>query len=165
MNIATGPNGQAKVTENRANLAHGGVTKMAMTNAEKQKAYRQRQAALKPRAPKPCCFVTDMHNKTGKSKRTIQRTTQASKYLTLEEFQLIIKTSLDSGVQLDALIRIQPAERTDLIRRAAAGEKVSAVTPESAKLAHIVTLARRVAALNGSDFLMFRDLLAESVSP
>jgi N6-adenosine-specific RNA methylase IME4 len=40
----------------------------------------------------------------------------------------VVETSLDSGVELDALAQLSPDVQTDLIKRAAAGENVSART-------------------------------------
>lgn len=45
----------------------------------------------------------------------------------------IAKTCLDKGVELDALTKLQPEEREDLIRRAKAGEGVSAQKALAAK--------------------------------
>lgn len=43
-----------------------------------------------------------------------------------EDIHLIVGTSLDKGVEMDALIKLPEHERAELIERAAAGEKVSA---------------------------------------
>jgi N6-adenosine-specific RNA methylase IME4 len=63
---------------------------------------------------------------TGKSERSVQRTAQRGQALGVETLQKLVGTSLDKGVELDALIALAPEKRTEVVKRAVAGEKVSA---------------------------------------
>lgn len=70
-------------------------------------------------------FATDTAGKTGLSKATINRDVARAEALG-DDIQRVAGTSLDKGVELDALAKADPEQRADLIDRAEKGEKVSA---------------------------------------
>ena len=63
---------------------------------------------------------------TGESVRSIQRRIRQAEILG-DDLDRIIGTSLDKGVELDALIKLSEPDRKELIGRAQSGGKVSAV--------------------------------------
>jgi hypothetical protein len=63
---------------------------------------------------------------TGESVRSIQRSIRQAEILG-DDLDRIIGTSLDKGVELDALIKLSEPDRKELIGRAQSGGKVSAV--------------------------------------
>lgn len=96
---------------------------------------------------------------TGENKRAINRNVRRGEALGGEMLRAITGTSLDKGLELDALMKLQPEERVDLVNRAKAGEEVSArqfleakiKTPDADKAA----LAKRaVAALEKCSIAM-----------
>ncbi|MBX3492133.1 MAG: ParB N-terminal domain-containing protein [Parvibaculum sp.] len=70
-------------------------------------------------------FAEDTALKTGKSAREIRRDATRGERLG-DDAEKLVGTSLDSGVELDALASMTPEERKPIIDRAAAGEKVTA---------------------------------------
>jgi N6-adenosine-specific RNA methylase IME4 len=70
---------------------------------------------------------------TGGSERGVQRDAHRGESLSAAVLAKATGTSLDSGEQLDALAKLQPAKVTELIDRAAAGEKVNAVAAVKAE--------------------------------
>ena len=77
-------------------------------------------------------FVKETAAKTGKSQRTVAQDAARAEYIPrLEE---VIGTSLDQGVELDALMKLKPEQQNALIDKAVAGEKVSA-KPEAKRIA------------------------------
>lgn len=66
---------------------------------------------------------------TGQSKATTNRALARADAIGDEALAKVVNTSLDSGVELDALAKLPAPERAQLVERAAAGEKVSARTP------------------------------------
>lgn len=71
-------------------------------------------------------FAAETAALTGESLRSIQRHLARAEVLG-DDLERLTGTSLDKGTELDALIRLPEAARKELIYRAAAGEKVSAV--------------------------------------
>lgn len=71
-------------------------------------------------------FVASTAAVTGESERSIRRDLARAYALGDSALDKITGTSLDSGVEMDALIRLPEPEREALIERAVAGEKVSA---------------------------------------
>ena len=63
---------------------------------------------------------------TGQSKATTNRALANANALGIDTLNKLANTSLDSGVELDALAKLPPEQRTGLVERAAAGERVSA---------------------------------------
>jgi ParB family chromosome partitioning protein len=71
-------------------------------------------------------FVKDTAEKTGQGCSTVARdATRASKVAVLADIK---GTSLDKGTELDALAKLSEKEQRELAAKAAAGEKVSAVS-------------------------------------
>lgn len=69
-------------------------------------------------------FVDDTAKKTGRSKRDVKRdSTRARSVPALDK---VVGTSLDKGEEIDALAKLSPEKQSELINRAADGEKVSA---------------------------------------
>lgn len=71
-------------------------------------------------------FAAATAEATGQDKRTTNRAIARADALGDEALTKVTNTSLDSGVELDALAKMPAPERTELIERAAAGEQVSA---------------------------------------
>jgi N6-adenosine-specific RNA methylase IME4 len=68
-------------------------------------------------------FTKDAAKKTGKGERTIQRDAARAKIASLAD---VVGTSLDSGDELDALAKLPNKAQRELIRRAKAGDRVTA---------------------------------------
>lgn len=83
---------------------------------EDGKGHRQKQ------------FAAEVAQVTGSSKVDINRTLRRANNLG-DDIHRIPGTSLDKGVELDALAKLPQEERQTLIERAEAGEQVSARTP------------------------------------
>ena len=78
---------------------------------------------------RPEGFAAATAEATGQSKATTNRAIARADALGDEALTKVVNTSLDSGVELDALAKMSAPERAVLIERAAAGEQVSARTP------------------------------------
>ena len=70
-------------------------------------------------------FTAETAMASGKSDRAIRMAAQRGRELG-PDIHRIVGTSLDKGVEMDALVKLPEPQRADLIRRAEAGEKVSA---------------------------------------
>lgn len=70
-------------------------------------------------------FAAETAAITGESKSQINRHIARADALG-DDLDRLVGTSLDKGVELDALIKLPEPERKELIERAVAGEKVSA---------------------------------------
>ena len=70
-------------------------------------------------------FANDTAKVTGESKRDVNRHLARAEALG-DDLDKVAGTSLDKGVELDALAKLPEADRAELIERAQAGEKVSA---------------------------------------
>lgn len=70
-------------------------------------------------------FAAEVSEVTGSSKRDVNMKIARARELG-PDITRIVGTSLDKGVEMDALIKLAPDARADLIERAATGEKVSA---------------------------------------
>jgi hypothetical protein len=90
-------------------------------------------------------FIDDTAAKTGKSRTTVARAANRGKEIGADNLAKIRGTSLDKGVELDALAELSEADRAPLIERAAAGEKVSA-RPRTGD-AEIAAIRKRIAEL------------------
>lgn len=71
-------------------------------------------------------FAASTAESTGMTKQAINRHIARADALGDEALTKVTNTSLDSGVELDALAKMPAPERSELIERAAAGEQVSA---------------------------------------
>lgn len=63
---------------------------------------------------------------TGQSERTVRRDVTRGEALGDDVLAKVARTSLDKGDELDALAKLSPEKRNELVEKAAAGEKVSA---------------------------------------
>lgn len=72
-------------------------------------------------------FSKAMADASGVSARTVQRSVSRAQILGSDALERIKGTSLDRGVEIDALASLPTGERGPLIERAASGEGVSAV--------------------------------------
>ncbi|PRA46686.1 hypothetical protein CQ062_23395 [Ochrobactrum sp. MYb68] len=70
-------------------------------------------------------FAAEVASVTGNSKRDVNLKVARARELG-PDIQRIVGTSLDKGVEMDALAKLPEKERENLISRAEAGEKVSA---------------------------------------
>lgn len=69
-------------------------------------------------------FTTDVAEKTGMPERSVQR--DAMRGERIVDLDKVIGTSLDKGVELDALAKLDEDAQRKLIKRAASGESISA---------------------------------------
>lgn len=74
---------------------------------------------------RPKEFAAEVASVTGNSKRDVNLKVARARELG-PDIQRIVGTSLDKGVEMDALAKLPEKERENLISRAEAGEKVSA---------------------------------------
>jgi hypothetical protein len=75
-------------------------------------------------------FCSDTAEKTNRSRRSVEIDAARAKVLG-DDLKRVTGTSLDKGVELDALAKLEPQERAQIIERAEAGEKVSAVVEKN----------------------------------
>lgn len=80
-------------------------------------------------------FAADTAKVTGESKSQINRHVARAEALG-DDLPRVAGTSLDKGVELDALAKLPEADRAELIERAQAGEKVSARDAAPAPIKH-----------------------------
>ena len=86
----------------------------------------------KAKGVKSTSFAKATAKATGRSKSSIEKDAKRAK--DLDKFlDKISGTSLDTGVEMDALCKLSEAEQEDLVARAAAGEAVSAKAALAAK--------------------------------
>ena len=78
-------------------------------------------------------FATDTATKTGKHKATISRAVKRAK--SIPNISELAGTSLDKGDELDALAKLPADQQAQLIKKAKAGEKVSAKRSKPVKAA------------------------------
>ncbi|WP_288082889.1 ParB N-terminal domain-containing protein [Pseudomonas sp.] len=78
---------------------------------------------------RPAEFASDTAEATGQSKSSINQHVSRAEALG-DDLLEVAGTSLDKGVELDALKSMPEPERKELIQKAKAGEKVSARKPE-----------------------------------
>ncbi len=94
-------------------------------------------------------FAASTAEVTGESVRSVQRDVARANVIGLDALTKVTNTSLDSGVELDALAKLPAPERAVLIERAAAGEQVSArpgpdrLQADKSRLRHQASPARR----------------------
>jgi len=100
---------------------------------------------IRETAGRPKAFAAATAEATGQDKRTTNRAIARADAIGDEALAKVVNTSLDSGVELDALAKLPAPERAQLIERAAAGEQVSArqkTAPQAAPTrCHIHTLS------------------------
>jgi ParB/RepB/Spo0J family partition protein len=121
-----GPAEHALLTGRRAEIikelaAQGGALSQTATPSKKQ---AQRGAGQK--SGPDVASVRDQANRTGETKDTVQRSRKRFEGIGDVILKKIVDTSLDKGVQLDALAKLSKEKQYDLAERAAVGETVSA---------------------------------------
>ena len=94
--------------------------------AEHAMLTERRAQILKALADHDAASVRDQARRTGESKDKIHRSKKRG--ILGDILNKVRGTSLDKGVELDALAKLSEAEREDLANRAATGEEVSART-------------------------------------
>ena len=107
-----------------------GVVEGPMTEAEEREEIQPRQIVApeigyKKPPPQTKSFAASTAEVTGENVRQIQRHIARAEALG-DDIDRLAGTSLDKGVELDALKAMPEPERKELIERAVAGEKVSA---------------------------------------
>lgn len=133
---------QAELIEIDENLMRADLTpaETAMHVVRRQKIYEdihgkakasgghaaQKKMGHKASADSALAFTTDTAKKTGKSKRKLQ--VDAARGKKVKVLTEIAGTSLDKGVELDALAKLPEDEQRKLADAAKAGENVSAKT-------------------------------------
>lgn len=70
-------------------------------------------------------FASETAKATGQTARSVQKSVARAEALG-DDLQKVVGTSLDKGVELDALAKMPEPERADIIARARAGEHVTA---------------------------------------
>ncbi|SNY95538.1 ParB N-terminal domain-containing protein [Halomonas sp. hl-4] len=90
------------------------------------------ETGYKKPPPQSKQFAADTAERTGQSKQDINRHVSRADALG-DDLDAITGTSLDKGVELDALKSMPKEERAPLIERAKSGEQVSARKPKPAK--------------------------------
>lgn len=78
---------------------------------------------------RPKAFAADTAASVGQTRQSVNQKIRRADKLG-PDIQLIAGTSLDSGVEMDALAKLPEPERHALVARAAAGEHVSAISVE-----------------------------------
>jgi N6-adenosine-specific RNA methylase IME4 len=71
-------------------------------------------------------YTKEAATATATSERTVQREVRRGEKLGEDTLAKVARTSLDTGEELDALAKLPEKKRSELVERAAAGEKVSA---------------------------------------
>ena len=139
-----GENLQAELIEIDENLCRSELSPAQRTAAIKRR--KQIWEALHPNSGTSCPtipergrgrpqeFAAETAAASGQSKRDINRDLARAESLG-DDLDRIVGTSLDKGVELDALKAMPEQERKELIDRAEAGEKVSARNPKQPKQA------------------------------
>ena len=83
------------------------------------------QVEPKPQGGRPTEFASETAKVSGEAKSSINRHLARAEAIG-DDLERVTGTSLDKGVELDALAKLPEPERKDLIARAEAGEEVSA---------------------------------------
>jgi ParB-like nuclease domain len=120
----SGPAEHAKLTLRRAEI----IRQLTVTQFETPSNQERRRAGEK--TGPDAGSIRDQSEKTGQSTGTLQRAIKCALGLGERTLNTIGGTSLDSGVEMEALLQKTEAEREELARRAAAGEHVSARTTD-----------------------------------
>jgi ParB family transcriptional regulator, chromosome partitioning protein len=125
-----GPAEHAKLTARRAKILQALAEQEADEEAPSQieTASTQSRRWVKTKDGREKASIRDQAEKTGEDKDKIHRSKKRGVLGKL--LHKINGTSLDKGVEMDALIKLPEAEREELVERAASGEKVSARTED-----------------------------------
>jgi ParB/RepB/Spo0J family partition protein len=120
------PAEHAKLTRRRAEIIKELVDEGKLSQSATASKQAQRRAGQK--SGPDVASIRDQAKWTGESKDKIHRSTKRGKIGRI--LDMVRGTSLDKGVELDALAKLPEAEREDLAKRAARGEAVSARTAD-----------------------------------
>jgi ParB/RepB/Spo0J family partition protein len=125
-----GPSEHAKLTQRREEI----IKALAASEEESEKApmssVTQNVSSRKDtKGVRDAASVRDQAEKFGESREKIRRSRQRAKVLGTKILDKTQGTSLDKGVELDALIELPDKKRDELVERAAAGEVVTARAP------------------------------------
>lgn len=129
-----------------------GTVEGPMTEAEERENEQVGQVAppvAKHGRAQEKAFAADTAALTGEDKRTINRHLARAEALG-DDLDKVTGTSLDKGVELDALKAMTPEQRAPLIERAQAGEKVSARAAPAQQPAPAHTTTSLIAALQST---------------
>jgi len=129
-----------------------GTVEGPMTEAEERENEQVGQIAppvAKHGRAQEKAFAADTAALTGEDKRTINRHLSRAEALG-DDLDKVTGTSLDKGVELDALKAMTPEQRAPLIERAQAGEKVSARAAPAQQPAPTHTTTSLIAALQST---------------
>lgn len=155
--VVDATNDEARLAEIDENLCRGELTpaQRALHIAERKRIYEVLHPSTKhggDRASRQIGdlkrddrFTADAAEKTGIAERVIQR--DATRGERIAELDKVVGTSLDKGVELDALARLDEDEQRTLIRKAAAGESISARSLAAVKNPNDEYVTRRSAEL------------------
>ena len=180
--IEAGEHLQAELIEIDENLCRS-----ELTNSQRAKAVKRRKEiweALHPVKRAPVCdennsghssptipersagrpkeFAAETAAVTGEAKRTINQHLARAEALG-DDLDKVTGTSLDKGVELDALKAMTPEQRAPLIERAQAGEKVSARAAPAQQPAPAHTTTSLIAALQSTMQYLLDSMGCESV--
>lgn len=94
-------------------------------------------------------FTKATAERTGQSERTVQQDAKRGEVVGPETLQRVIGTSLDKGEEIDALAKLSPQGREEVIAKAEAGGKVSAkvLVKQERREEREESLADKIAAL------------------
>lgn len=137
--VDAGEHLQAELIEIDENLCRAELT--ASQRAQAIKRRKQIWEALhpqtvsaqlepKPQGGRPTEFASETAKVSGEAKSSINRHLARAEAIG-DDLERVTGTSLDKGVELDALAKLPEPERKDLIDRAEAGENVSARPAQS----------------------------------
>lgn len=142
-----------------------GTVEGPMTEAEERENEQVGQIAppvAKHGRAQEKAFAADTAALTGEDKRTINRHLSRAEALG-DDLDKVTGTSLDKGVELEALKAMTPEQRAPLIERARAGEKVSARAAPAQQPAPTHTTTSLIAALQSTMQYLLDSTCCESV--
>jgi hypothetical protein len=119
-----GPAEHAKLTLRRAE-----IIRQLTVNQYEAPSNQERRRAGEQTGP-DAGSIRDQAERTNQSTGRVQRAMKWAQALGERTLNMNPGTSLNSGIELEALSKMSEAEREELVRRAAAGERVSARTPD-----------------------------------
>ena len=123
-----GPSEHAKLTQRREEIIKALATRFEEECGKAKPASVTKNVSGRKdiKGVRDAASVRDQAEKTGENREKIRRSRQRAKVLGSKILDKTQGTSLDKGVELDALIQLPDKKRDDLVERAAAGEVVSA---------------------------------------
>jgi len=126
-----GPSEHAKLTQRREELIKAlGARSEEESEKSRLVSVTQNVSGRKDiKGVRDAASVRDQAEKTGENREKIRRSRQRAKVLGTKVLDQTQGTSLDKGVELDALIELPDKKRNELVELAAAGEVVTARAP------------------------------------